>query len=96
MQEGLHMPPAEAMMAGCPVVGTSADMSGTEDYLLDGYSGIVADNNFQSFSKCVGKLLNNEDVRLKMGKNARKMIVSLGDRKTNMKKLLNYFMGIIE
>lgn len=95
MQEGLHMPPAEAMMAGCPVVGTDADMSGTEDYLLNGYNGLVSSNTFHSFSTNVEKLVFNEKMRLMFGKNARKMIVSLGDRKTNMKKLLNYFMGLI-
>ncbi len=95
MSEGLHLPPAEAMMTECPVVGTNAELSGTEDYLLNGYSGLVADNNFQSFSTNVEKLMNNETLRLKMGKSARKMIFSLGDRKANMIRLLNYFMGII-
>ncbi len=91
MQEGLHMPPAEAMMTGCPVVGTNANMSGTEDYLINEYSGLVSENNFKSFLKNVKKLINNENLRLELGKNARKMIEKLGDRKSNMQKLIEYF-----
>jgi len=95
-QEGLHMPPAEAMMTECPVVGTDVDMSGTEDYLLHHYSGLIAKNNFQSFSTNVETLIVNENLRIKFGQNARKTIISLGDRKHNMKKLIDYFMGIIK
>jgi len=95
MQEGLHMPPAEAMMTGCPVVGTNADMSGTEDYLVHDYSGLVADNNFESFLKNTERLVNDETLRVELGRNARKTIEDLGDRKTNMQKLIDYFMGII-
>jgi len=95
MQEGLHMPPAEAMMTGCPVVGTNADMSGTEDYLINDYSGLIADNNFESFLKNTERLVNNETLRVELGRNARKTIEDLGDRKTNMQKLIDYFMGII-
>jgi glycosyltransferase involved in cell wall biosynthesis len=96
MQEGLHMPPAEAMMAGCPVVGTDADMSGTEDYLINEYNGLVSSNNFQSFSTNVEKLVSNETLRLELGNRARKSIEDLGDRKTNMQKLIDYFLGIIK
>lgn len=96
MQEGLHMPPAEAMMSACPVVGTDADMSGTEDYLIDQHNGIIAKNKFSSFSTNVEKLINNENLRTLYGQNARKTIENIGDRKTNMNKLIEYFMGIIK
>jgi glycosyltransferase involved in cell wall biosynthesis len=93
--EGLHLVPQEAMMTGCPVVGTDADMSGTEDYLIHNYNGLVAKNNFQSFSTNVEMMVINENLRIKLGRNARKKIEDLGDRKTNMRKLIDYFMGII-
>jgi glycosyltransferase involved in cell wall biosynthesis len=96
MQEGLHIPPAEAMMTECPVVGTKAFMSGTEDYLFNGRTGLIADDNYDSFEKTVDRLYNSPDLRKKMGKNARKMIEKLGDRKSNMRKLIKYFKGIIE
>lgn len=94
MQEGLHMPPAEAMMTECPVVGTNADMSGTEDYLIDGYNGFVSKNNFQSFLKNVEILVNDKNLRNIYGKNARKKIENIGDRETNMKKLIKYLMEL--
>jgi len=96
MQEGLHMPPAEAMMTGCPVVGTSADMSGTEDYLFNNHNGLVSENNYQSFSQKVEILIINEKLRLELGKNARTTMETLGDRKRNMKKLTEYFMEFIK
>lgn len=96
IQEGLHLPPAEAMMTGCPVVGTDTDMSGTEDYLVHSSNGLIAEDNFQSFSTNVEKLIINEKMRLRYGKKARKTILSLGDREANMKKLVKYFKGIIE
>ena len=93
--EGLHLVPQEAMMTGCPVVGTNADMSGTEDYLIHNYNGLVARNDFQSFSTNVEKLVIDENLRSKLGTNTRKIMKSLGDRETNMRKLIDYFMGII-
>ena len=96
IQEGLHLPPAEAMMTECPVVGTNVDMSGTEDYLINNRNGLVSKNDFQSFSTNVEKLIKDEKLRIKLGKSARKKIISLGDRKSNMRKLIKYFKGIIE
>jgi len=93
--EGLHLVPQEVMMTECPVVGTDADMSGTEDYLIHNYNGLVAKNNIQSFSTNVEKLVINENLRIKLGKNTRKKMKVLGDRETNMRKLIDYFMGII-
>ena len=95
IQEGLHMPPAEAMMTGCPVVGVDAELSGTHDYLINGETGIVTDNNLDAFIKGVEKMYLEKNERKKMGKNARKKIEELGDREFNMQKLIDYCMGII-
>lgn len=95
MQEGLHMPPAEAMMTQCPVVGTNADMSGTEDYLVHNYNGLVSKNSIKSFLINVEKLIKDEKLRVELGIKARYTMEALGDRKTNMQKLIEYFMGII-
>ena len=95
MQEGLHMPPAEAMMAGRPVVGTNADMSGTEDYLFHMKTGLVANNNFDSFLSKVRTLIIDPDLCNKLGARGRLQVEKIGSRKQNMKKLVSYFMGII-
>lgn len=96
MLEGLHNPPAEAMMTECPVVGTNAKMSGTEDYLIHNETGIVSNNDLTSFIKEVEFLAQNKDVRNKLGKNARKKILEIGNRETNMQKLVDLFFKIKE
>lgn len=93
-QEGLHMPPAEAMMTECPVVATDAEMSGTQDYMLHGVTGYVAQNNLGSFISFAEDLYKHS-ARKDMGINARKMIEELGSRKENMQKLVDFVMGIV-
>jgi len=86
MLEGLHMPPAEAMMTECCVLGTDAEMSGMHDYLIHEKTGIVSKNNLNDFMKNTKRLIGDKDLRTRLGKNARKKILSLGDREENMKK----------
>ena len=95
-QEGLHIPPAEAMLTECPVVGTNADMSGTEDYLVHGHNGLVSDNTLESFFSNAEILLVNEPLRKEFGVNARKKIEELGSREDNMKKMVKHFMEYIK
>jgi glycosyltransferase involved in cell wall biosynthesis len=95
IQEGLHMPPAEAMMAGCPVVGVDAPLSGTHDYLIDGITGIVSENKFESFVKNLERIYLEKELRLDMGKRARVKIEEIGNRKKNMKQLVKYIKGLI-
>jgi len=89
MLEGLHMPPAEAMLTECPVVGTNAKMSGMHEYLVDGETGITSKNNLNDFIDNVDSLMNNKKLQNKLGTNARKKVLSLGDRAENMKKFIN-------
>jgi glycosyltransferase involved in cell wall biosynthesis len=91
--EGLHIAPAEAMLTECPVVSTSAEMSGTQDYLFHKYNGYVSDNNFNDFSRCVELLVIKQSLRIEMGKKARQKVLELGDRESNMKKLVDILRG---
>ncbi len=93
--EGLHLPPAEAMMTGCPVVSTNAEMSGVRDYIMDGESGILTNANLSSFVNDVEHLYNHEDCRKRIGKSAIKSIRNIGDRKKNMQKMIDLFMEFI-
>ena len=93
IQEGLHMPPAEAMMAEKPVVGVKADLSGTHDYLIDEMTGFVSKNELPSFIENVERLYLDTDLRKELGKRARKKIEELGSRKDNMKKLIKFLTG---
>jgi len=88
MSEGLHIPPAEAMLTECPVVGTSAEMSGMQDYLVNGVTGVVTSESIEAFIEGVDFLIKNEDVRKHYGINARNKILQLGSRIENMKKFI--------
>lgn len=89
-QEGLHIPPAEAMLTECSVVGTNAELSGMQDYLIHEQTGLVSDNNFQSFSINVERLVINKNLRRKLGISGRLKILDIGDRETNMKKMVEF------
>ena len=95
MSEGLHLPPAEAMLTECPVVSTTAELSGTQDYVINGITGLVSDNNLDSFINNVEWLCINSKIRKELGKNGRKRILEIGDRKHNMQKMIDLFTGII-
>jgi glycosyltransferase involved in cell wall biosynthesis len=86
--EGLHRPPVEAMLTECPVVGTNAELSGMADYLVHEETGLVADNNLDSFIDNVRRLVEDKGLRVKLGKQARQKILSLGNRETNMHKMV--------
>ena len=86
--EGLHIPPQEAMLVECCVVGTNALMSGTQDYLIDGQTGVVSNNTIDDFiNKTIG-LIHNVDLRKQYGHEGKLKIRSLGDRITNMNNMV--------
>jgi glycosyltransferase involved in cell wall biosynthesis len=87
--EGLHMPPAEAMITECPVVGTNAKLSGMQDYLIHEKTGLVSDNNINDFISKIGELIENKNKMIELGKNARRRILQIGNRQENMNKLVN-------
>ena len=91
--EGLHIAPAEAMLTECVCVGNNSDLSGTEDYLECYETGLVAENNLKSFIDCVEVLVSNKKAREEFGKSGREKVTSLGDRKTNMEKLICVLQG---
>jgi glycosyltransferase involved in cell wall biosynthesis len=93
--EGLHMPPAEAMLTECPVVGTNAELSGMQDYLFHEKTGLVSENNLNDFIKQVERLYNDEPLRKYLGQKARFTILdTIGCRKDAMDKFLNILGNI--
>jgi len=91
--EGLHLTPAEAMMTECCVVGNSSLLSGTIDYLINQKTGLVSENNFDSFINCVEVLINDKNLREELGRNGREKITSIGSREENMKKMIEVLSG---
>jgi glycosyltransferase involved in cell wall biosynthesis len=92
--EGLHMPPAEAMITGATCVGVDAPLSGTKDYLIHEETGIVTEDHELKFLAGVDKLVQDKELRKKYGKAARKRILEIGDRKENMKKFSKLLVKI--
>jgi hypothetical protein len=91
--EGLHIAPAEAMLTECCVVGNNSKLSGTEDYLIDDYTGLVSNNDFYSFVVNVEILIKHKILRNNLAVQGRKKILELGDRKENMIKLIELLKG---
>ncbi len=96
MSEGLHMPPAEAMITGCPVISTNAMLSGTQDYVIDKVTGLVSENNLDSFVNTAEVLIKRKDLRQLYGRNGKNKILSLGDRTSNMKKMVSLFEKLLK
>jgi hypothetical protein len=77
------------MLTECPVIGTSAPLSGMKDYLIHKETGLVAGGNtLKSFINQAKILSKDKNLRKKLGKAGRKKILKLGSRKDNMKKLI--------
>lgn len=92
--EGLHIVPQEAMLATTPVVTTNAPLSGTKDYIIHEETGLISEDNIFSFRDHVERLVFDSRLRHLMGQQARQMIIQLGDRHTNMKRMVSLFKEI--
>lgn len=89
--EGLHIPPQEAMLCECVVVGASAPLNGTADYLEHFRTGVVVPDWQQAVQQIQGLVEEERRMSLEtLAKNGRKKILELGDRETNIGKLANW------
>ena len=87
--EGLHLPPAEAASTGCCSVITNNIRNGMITDYLDEKSSIISNDDLQSFMSTVYKVVSMpESTILELGKNAKKNVEEIGNRKTNMTKLV--------
>ena len=75
IREGMPISLLEALSSGLPVVGTR--ISGVRDLVIHGYNGLlVPPKNSRALATAISYLLENEDLRDRMSKNARKYIVA--------------------
>lgn len=86
--EGLHMPPAEAMLTSSAVVGTNAELTGMVDYLVHEETGLVAGNTLDCFVESTKRLINCPGLRKDLGEAGRLKVMSLGSREDNMEKMI--------
>lgn len=71
--EGLGSAFLEAMALGVPVIGPSA--GGIPDFLKDGETGLVCEKeNPEDLAEKITRLLGNENLRLKLAENGRKLV----------------------
>jgi glycosyltransferase involved in cell wall biosynthesis len=89
--EGLHIVPQEAMLTECVVVGTNAPLSGLVDYIIHDETGLLAKNDYNSFCKNVDRLIKYKNIRNVIAQSGREKIISMGNRKKNMKKMVSLF-----
>lgn len=82
--DSLHIPPQEAMLCGCCVIGNNSEMNGTLDYLINNHTGLICKNKIDKYIKNIEILINDKDLRNKLSINGKNKIIELGDRKKNM------------
>ena len=85
--EGLPTTVLEGSSCGVPVVAT--DVGGTREIIKDGETGyLVKPNDVEGLRKAITKLLDDRDLRLKMGREGRKRVVELFDWNRNVDKYI--------
>jgi len=88
--EGLPIVFAEAMASGKPVVATSVD--GAKEAIIDGVNGfLVEPHNIEKFAERVIRLINDQDLAEKMGREGRKMVYPTFDLGYMLKKIENLY-----
>lgn len=93
--EGLHIPPAECMLTGGCIIGTNTKLNGMNDYLIDNETGLISKNNINDFINKIEKVILDKELRIKLGKEGRKKILEIGDRKKNMIEFIKLIEKII-
>lgn len=91
--EGLHIPPQEAMLCGCVVIGAVGELNGTNDYIDDGATGFLVKEPDETI-EILTRFAEDEGFRAEVAEvsNAgRESIKSFGDRKFNMELMVEHF-----
>ena len=88
--EGLHNPPMEAALCGCALVCTDHGSSGMSDYAIHGKTALVYPaGDLETAGQYVRTLMEDEARRRELNQNMVDLLRNkIGDRKSNMTKLL--------
>lgn len=80
----------EAMMRGKPVVGF--DVGGVSDWLRHGETGLLVPvKDTQGFADAVIRLLQDDDLRLQMGRRAREIALAEFSEEVHLRKLIRIY-----
>lgn len=97
-QEGFALSPAEAAVMGMPIVSTYHN--GIPEHVMDGVSGfLVREHDFESMAERMIRLIENEALRMEMGRAGRKNVLVLCDqnqRKEQIRLLIAQSMSAVD
>lgn len=71
---------AEAMSSGLPAIGYKSCPS-VNELIIDGYNGFLCDDGIDDFAEKMKILMQNEDLRKKMGQNAKESMQQFAPEK---------------
>ena len=71
--EGFGLALTEAMAVGLPAIGYRS-CSSVNELIIDGYNGFLCDDGIDDFAEKLKILIDDAELRKKMGQNARKLM----------------------
>lgn len=90
-RDGLPTVLLESMALGTPCIST--DVTGIPEILLDHETGLlISQNDAKALADAIERLLNNDDLRIKLARNARRLIEQQFDIHNNAVKIRELFM----
>lgn len=85
----------ETALSGCPVVAYDVDWHG--EIVKSGRTGELVENlNYQKLGEAALRLLQNNSVRIEMGKNMRKLAMELADPEVIIKRQVDIYRSLTE
>jgi len=94
--EGLHIPPQEAMLCGCIVIGASGELNGMNDYIEQGRTGFLVQDADKVVELLTSSIANNGTGLDKISKAGIERIKSMGDREQNMGYMVEHFIKMLD
>ncbi|NNE74324.1 MAG: glycosyltransferase, partial [Acidimicrobiales bacterium] len=95
LAEGFGLTIAEAMLKGTPVIGSA--VGGIVDQIIDGESGLLIENphDLRAFGEAANRLLDDEELRHRLGQGAanRAVATHLGD--THLEKWVAVIAAVL-